>query len=498
MNVYKFIRRKLKIINKLVLLIMLILPVIQPVSSVMAAEKNERQPQKKQFSLMDTLEKEKAKKIKQRVKSNESAADAAANLSGETSFLKKFDKDENNNYKFYLNILQNSVISVYLASNNEKKEKIYELFANKFFYKDGSEPVEINLTEALKKYGIIEKISDDEGAPGANKSSENPEYKYSKAKAEKYLLRFDITTVLPKETLKIGMQGRASGLLSSPRGICCDSTGNIYVADYGNDRVQKFDRNGNFIYEFGTFAWDETDTSKNTVGTSNAVTFNEPVGVAVTNKNIFVSEKGNNRIQKFDKDGNFVLIFGGEGRATGRLSSPAGIATDSSNYLWVCDSKNDRVQKFDTNGNFMLEIGGFGYGSGKFNEPTDIAIDSKNQIYILDSQNKRIAVFDEYGNNHGEINIKNKEIEGVSALATYLDKMILVGVKIDRAYKIAAFSPAGVFLEYLSGEYEQISSIATNTDGDIFISDAGRSNIIKLASENTASSHYLKITELRK
>jgi DNA-binding beta-propeller fold protein YncE len=204
--------------------------------------------------------------------------------------------------------------------------------------------------------------------------------------------------------------------------------------------------------------------------------------VAVTPKNIFVSERGNNRIQKFDRDANFVLAFGGEGKTLGRLNAPLGIACDRSNYVWACDSKNDRVQKFDANGNYMLEIGGFGYGSGKFNEPVDIGIDSKNNIYVLDAGNRRITGFDEYGNILSEIPLKKiGGLKSAGAVAVLLDKIILAGVTLEKESRVAAFDTAGTFCGYFGGAFSKITGIAVDPNANIYVSDGGANKIVKLS-----------------
>ena len=424
---------------------------------------------------------------------SEAASRPSAPVSYSDEVIKKIECIGQNTYKFYFKLENQSIISAYLSepksgAGREKPLKIYELFTNKILMPADSECVQINFTDAFKKYSIIEK-NDETNTYAA----------FAKEKAGKYGVMFEIAPAVHVEKQTIGMQGRSSGLLSSPRGLSCDSSGNIFVADYGNDRIQKFDQSGHFIFEFGSFAWDEKNTSTNNVGTSNAATFNEPVGVAVTNKNIFVSERGNNRIQKFDRDGNFLLIFGGEGNTHGRLSAPGGVACDSSNYVWVCDTKNDRVQKFDQNGNFMLEIGGFGSGEGKFNEPIDLAIDSKNNIYVLDARNKRVVICDEYGNIKSAISLeKLKGMNEATGVAVFLDRVVLVSVVFEKNSRIVAFSVEGDFLGFIGGDYERLSSIAASHDGDIYVSETARHKILKFSLPDEKNTHNINLLEFCK
>jgi DNA-binding beta-propeller fold protein YncE len=390
-----------------------------------------------------------------------------AGLAGE---LKKTERISGNNYKFDFDFTAPVVLSAYISTAG-KNQKIYELINTVLLTESDSNSVGINLNDAFLRYAIISK--DENG-----KISDS----YSLERARKYNILFEYYPLDYSQNLTFGSSGRSSGLLSGPAGLAADGDGNIYVCDCGNDRIQKFDPAGHFIYEFGSFSWDEKNTSPNNIGVSNAAAFNEPVSVALTPKNIFVSERGNNRIQKFDRDANFVLAFGGEGKSLGRLSAPLGIVSDRSNYVWACDSKNDRVQKFDANGNYMLEIGGFGYGSGKFNEPVDIAIDSKGNLYVLDSGNKRITKFDEYGNVINEISLKKiEDLRQASAVAILLDKIILAGVICGGASRLAAFNQDGSFAGFYGGRYSKIAGIAVDAGANIYLSDGAANKIIKLS-----------------
>ncbi|HPG57455.1 MAG TPA: NHL repeat-containing protein [Candidatus Wallbacteria bacterium] len=399
--------------------------------------------------------------------------------------IKKIEPLKDSGFKFYFDFETPAILSAFICSA-DNNHKLYELFNTRLAAGADSDSVTINLKDAFLRYGVIQK--DENG-----KVSDAYEIK----KAQKYNILFEFYPLKYSRALEFGSPGRLSGLLSNPAGIACDADGNVFVCDHGNDRIQKFDSAGHFIYEFGSFAWDEKNTSPNNIGVSGAATFNEPVSVAVTNKNIFISERGNNRIQKFDRDANFVMAFGGEGKTLGRLNSPLGIAADRSNYIWVCDTKNDRVQKFDTNGNYMLEIGGFGYGSGKFNEPVDVGIDSKNNIYVLDSGNARITKFDEYGNIAGEISLKKiKGLKEPLAAAVLLDNIVLAGVAVENGSKLASFDAGGNFLGFVGGDFSKISGVAVDSEANIYVSDSAANKIVKLAVKPDRTPLYIGLDKI--
>jgi len=171
------------------------------------------------------------------------------------------------------------------------------------------------------------------------------------------------------------------GQFTNPFGIAIDSSNNVYVADTGNNRIQKFDSNGKFITKWGSEGIEDGQ-------------FGLLHGIGVdTTGNVYVSDTGNNRIQKFDSNGKFITKWGSAGTGDGQFMYAAHIATDSSNDVYVVDNNNDVIQKFDSNGNFITK-----WGCGLLTGPEGIATDSHGNVYVVDSGNDRIQKFDSNGN----------------------------------------------------------------------------------------------------
>src|SRR6478752_4195364 len=83
--------------------------------------------------------------------------------------------------------------------------------------------------------------------------------------------------------------------------------------------------------------------------------------------NIFVVDQGNKRIQKFDSNGKFITKWGSLGTGNGQFNGTGGIATDANTgSVYVVDTDNNRVQKFDSNGKFITKWGSLGTGNGQF------------------------------------------------------------------------------------------------------------------------------------
>jgi DNA-binding beta-propeller fold protein YncE len=75
--------------------------------------------------------------------------------------------------------------------------------------------------------------------------------------------------------------------------------------------------------------------------------FNQPTDVATDGSgNVYVADAGNDRIQKFDARGTFLSTWGSHGSANGQFNQPTGVATDGSGNFYVADFTNNRVQKF--------------------------------------------------------------------------------------------------------------------------------------------------------
>ena len=119
--------------------------------------------------------------------------------------------------------------------------------------------------------------------------------------------------------------------------------------------------------------------------------FSLPSGVAVdTSGNVFVADSSNNRIQKFTSTGVFIAKWGSFGTGPGQFISPEGVAVDASESVFVADTSNSRVQKFDSTGVFITQWDG---GAGGFDNPRGIAVDASGNIFVADTANNRIQKF---------------------------------------------------------------------------------------------------------
>jgi aldose sugar dehydrogenase len=125
--------------------------------------------------------------------------------------------------------------------------------------------------------------------------------------------------------------------------------------------------------------------------------FKSPEGIAVdpSSGNVYVADTANNRIQVFSSNGTLISEWGSYGNINGRLRSPEGIAVDpSSGNVYVADTVNNRIQVFSSNGTFISVWGKLGVFEENLRYPAGIAVDpSSGNVYVADTANNRISSF---------------------------------------------------------------------------------------------------------
>lgn len=215
--------------------------------------------------------------------------------------------------------------------------------------------------------------------------------------------KFDATKTDPtsgnlivKFLLKWGSLGTGDGQFNSPGGVAIDGAGNVYVADTKNHRIQKFSADGRFLLKWGSFcdlATRSGCTDPDGPGPLNVGDgqFNSPEGVAVDpTGNVYVTDTGNHRIQKFRSDGTFIFALGSRGNGDGQFESPSGVALDGAGNLYVADTGNDRVQSI---GLFLIKWGRSVNDEAKLTGPKGVALDSSGNVYVADTGSHQIKKF---------------------------------------------------------------------------------------------------------
>ncbi len=177
---------------------------------------------------------------------------------------------------------------------------------------------------------------------------------------------------------RAGIAGSGAGQVYTEAGVAVDSSGDVWVADYGNNRVQEFNEKGSYLQSFGT------------EGSGNGQ-FKGPLNIAFSGANVYVTDYGNNRVQEFSAAGKYEGTIGKEGKETGQFINPRGIGVEpSTGNLYVTDAGNNRVQEFTASGTFVTTFGTAGSEPGQLSAPTDAAVSASGGIYVTDYNNSRV------------------------------------------------------------------------------------------------------------
>jgi hypothetical protein len=172
------------------------------------------------------------------------------------------------------------------------------------------------------------------------------------------------------ENLKfVKMWGPDNYAASFAHSVRVDKYDNVWMVDEGSSMVIKFDPEGMVRMTLGrkpeAIDWmerfierGEKDTERYPVG--NMGTFNRPTDIAWdAQDNMFISDGyGNSRFVKIDKNGNWVKAVGTHGSGDNQFSTPHGISTDAQGNVYVGDRGNNRIQVYDNNMNFKQSITG--------------------------------------------------------------------------------------------------------------------------------------------
>ena len=186
---------------------------------------------------------------------------------------------------------------------------------------------------------------------------------------------------------------------NSPSNVAVDAYGNVYVADRSNNKIRKVSPQG----VVSTLAGSGTSGSSD--GTGTAASFNNPLGVAVDAiGNVYVADFGNNKIRMVSPTG-VVSTLAGSGSSgsvdgTGTLasfSSPTGVVVDAASNVYVADYGSQKIRKITSLGVVSTLAGSGAVGStdsvgtaASFNYPKGIAVDAAGNVYVADYNNHKI------------------------------------------------------------------------------------------------------------
>ena len=220
-----------------------------------------------------------------------------------------------------------------------------------------------------------------------------------------------------------------------------------------------------------------------------------PAGIATdVEGNVWVADTGNGRVQEFDSKGEFLSQFGAEGANDGLFSSPRGVAVDAKGNVWVSDSVSSRIQEFDAKGEFVRKFGSYGTGNGKFNSLQGIAVDAEGHVWAVNSAStkSRIQEFSSEGTymsqfgTSGAENGQLKEPEGIA-----IDSKGNLWIADTGNSRIQEFNSKGEFVRKFgslgsgNGQLKSPSALAFDSEGNVWVTDAGNNRLEEFSGEGS-------------
>ena len=264
--------------------------------------------------------------------------------------------------------------------------------------------------------------------------------------------------------------------LRVPAGLFHDKKGNLYFADRDNHVVRKVDSEGiiTTIAGTGTAGFDGDD------GPATKAKLNHPSGLVLDSKgNLYISDRSNNRIRVVDSKG-IIKTFAGSGldgyagdsgpALKAKIDKPFGLAIDKKDNLYIADRGNNRIRKVTPSGIITSVAGDGGFFfmgdngpayRASIAGPTGVAVDDKGNIYIADRNNNRIRVVDKLGMIRTVAGTGQQDYNGDAELARDTNLHLPFGLSLDSEgrllvidrshYRIRRIDPAKGKVETVAG-----------------------------------------------
>ncbi len=318
----------------------------------------------------------------------------------------------------------------------------------------------------------------------------------------------------------------SAATLNTPAGLTADASGNIYFADLSNGVVRKISTSGIITTVAGGGSSYPGDGAAATTAF-----FSSVVGVAVDGSgNLYIADFGHNRVRKVDASGTITTVAGtgtsgssGDGSAAtaAQLNGPYSVATDGTGNLYIADRYNHKIRKVNTSGIISTLAGDGVSGStgdggaataARLNNPLGVSADAAGNVYVADYSNAKVRKINTSGTistfagtgTTGTIGdggpAASAQLAGVITVCTdilgnvYLGSDATTGgnkVRIVNTSGIiapfAGIGPAGFSGDgggAAGAQFNNIKGVAADASGNVYISDAGNNRIRKVTAPN--------------
>ena len=317
------------------------------------------------------------------------------------------------------------------------------------------------------------KVWVDHSPPSLSLSGSATEQAKAGTNASQYTLKYSATdgdSASAAAITPFGTAGIGPGQIEDARGIATDASGNVWVVDRLNHRVMKYDSSGKFLLQFGS------------AGSGNGQ-FSDPRGIAVNqNGTVWVTDEGNNNVQAFSSTGQFIRNM-----ASTSFADPYGVATGQGGVLWVSDVASHMLFEFNENGTFIRTATGTEQGPNKPAEmttPSGLAVDTAGNVWISDWSANRVQEY----NSNGEFVRQFSSVPGTSG---HLETPISIAaapsgnllVTEEKNNRVVVFQPTGTYLRQFgsagSGNagLSAPKAIAVGPGNKAYVSDFGNHRV---------------------
>jgi tripartite motif-containing protein 71 len=290
-------------------------------------------------------------------------------------------------------------------------------------------------------------------------------------------------------SLKWGTEGEGDGQFHGPFDVAVASDGSVYVADFRNNRIQRFTSEGVFLSKWGGQVPDAGDESL-------------PAHVAVgPDGSVYVAYGFNQPIQKFTSEGVFLRQWGTEGSDDGQFPYLADIAVGPDGSVYVVDRENNLIQKFTSEGVLITKWGSVGRvdgefdglggrGDGELSWPGAIEVAPDGSVYLADLGNERIQKFTSGGAflNKWDVNFGGYTWrENFTGITVTPDGIVHFVSFTDFDPAIQKFTSEGVSLGQWGtrgsgdGEFARPQGLAVGPDGSFYVADIANRRIQKFS-----------------
>jgi RHS repeat-associated protein len=190
---------------------------------------------------------------------------------------------------------------------------------------------------------------------------------------------------------EFGEEGSGGGQLEGPDALTVDSKGDVLVLDSGNERVEEFTEHGDFLRTIG----------EGLIGRAE--------GIAVDRDDqVWVSASSRGELVVFGEDGEHLKDVGSHGSEPGQIGEPQGLAIDAGGHVWVADYSNARVEQFNEAGEYLGQFGSEGASAGRFSGPYGIAVDA-GHVFVSEFGYQHVEEFGETGDFIAQLGVSGSE-----------------------------------------------------------------------------------------